>query len=394
MANNLFSEEPSMQKLLVSLDVKPGAALESQSGHFFHHPRIFGCLSGPAKGRVGAIITHPTSNFMGHYLLEPMAKRGVGLLALNTRYVGNDCTLLMERAIQDIGAGVKWMRERFDTVYLIGNSGGGSLMCFYQSQAERLTVTHTPAGDPVDLEQSDLPVADGIALVAAHLGRPYLLCNWLDASLTDESDPLSRDGILDIFDKENGPPFRTGFVARVRTAQKARSERITRHVKSRLAYLRSLPVPIHDEPFLVYRTYADPRFLDLALDPNDRKPGGNKKDSAQLVNYGVNNLARFNSLTGWMSQWSFESHADGPANLAKTTIPVLHLEYTADGSIFPSDTRQWSAACQGREEFHRIKMGTHYMVGRPDLVEEVADRLTDWGSRLKPGSPGAGVQSS
>jgi len=371
-----------MQSELVVLDVKPGAALESQSGHFFHHPRIYCALAGPSRGRVGAIIVHPTSNFMGHYLLEPMARRGVGLLALNTRYIGNDSVLLMERAIQDIGAGVKWMRERFDTVYLIGNSGGGSLVCFYQAQAENLTVDRTPAGDPVDLEPSDLPPADGIALAAAHPGRPYLLTNWLDASLSDESDPLSCDSSLDIFNKENGPPFPAEFVARVRAAQKARNERITRRVKSRLRFLRSLPDPVHDEPFLVYRTYADPRFLDLTLDANDRKPGGNKKTSARSVNYGVNNLARFNSLTAWMSQWSFESNADGPGNLAKTSVPVLHLEYTADGSIFPSDTRLWSAACEGREEFHRIRMGTHYMVDQAGLVEEVAGRLMDWGGRL------------
>jgi hypothetical protein len=28
-----------------------------------------------------------------------------------------------------------------------------------------------------------------------------------------------------------------------------------------------------ERPFIVHRTLADPRFLDPALDPNDRRPG-------------------------------------------------------------------------------------------------------------------------
>ena len=114
---------------LVVLDVAAGTAMESQSGLQMNRPRIYGALAGPSKGRVGAIVMHPTSNFMGHYLMEPFAKRGIGLLALNSRFAGNDSVLVMERVIQDLGAGVTFMRERFDTVFLIGNSGGASGRC-------------------------------------------------------------------------------------------------------------------------------------------------------------------------------------------------------------------------------------------------------------------------
>lgn len=371
-----------MQQEFITLPTKAGAAMESQSGHFFYHPRVYGVLAGPSSGAVGAIVVHPTSNFHGHYLLPEFARRGIGLLGFNTRFVGNDTVLIMERAIQDLGAAVRFMRGRFKKVFLIGNSGGASLVSFYQSQAERLTVTHTPAGDPVDLEPGDLPVADGIAILAGHLGRPFLLSHWIDASLTDENDPLSCDQALDIFHPDNRPPFAPAFVEKVRAAQQMRMKRITDRVKLRLAHLRSLPQPIHDEPFLVYRTYADPRFVDLSLDSNDRAPGGNKKDGARTVNYGVNNLARTTSLTGWMSQWSFESNADGPSNLRRTSIPVLNLEFTADGAVFPSDVRRWSEACTGREQLHRIVGATHYMHGQQELVDQVCDLCADWGRNL------------
>ena len=371
---------------LVVLDVAAGTAMESQSGLQMNRPRIYGALAGPSKGRVGAIVMHPTSNFMGHYLMEPFAKRGIGLLALNSRFAGNDSVLVMERVLQDLGAGVAFMRERFDTVFLIGNSGGAALMSFYQAQAEHLTIRDTPAGDPIHIAPGDLPPADGIALMAGHIGRSRLLLNWLDASVVDERDPLARNPVLDIYDPATRPPFSPEFVARIRAEQRARSERITATAKARLAHLRALPDGPRDEPFLVYRTYADPRFIDLSLDANDRKPGGNRGDDPRQMNYGVSNLGRFTSLTAWLSQWSLESRADGPTNLAKTSVPVLHLEYTADAAVFPSDIREWSAAIgrsgKAREEFHRIEKGNHYLKGQPELVERVADLSLAWSHRL------------
>jgi len=368
---------------LVVLDVAAGTAMESQSGLQMNRPRVYGALSGPPRGRVGAIVMHPTSNFMGHYLLEPFARRGIGLLALNSRFVGNDSVLVMERVIQDLGAGVAFMRERYDTVFLVGNSGGAALMSFYQAQAEKLTVRDTPAGDPIHVSPADLPPADGIALMAGHIGRSRLLLNWLDASVVHERDPLARDPALDIYDPANRAPFPPEFVARIRATQRARSDRITATAKARLAALRSMKDGPRDEPFLVYRTYADPRFVDLSLDANDRKPGGNRGGDPRQMNCGVSNLGRFTSLTAWLSQWSLESRADGPTNLARTSVPVLHLEYTADAAVFPSDIREWSAAIgKPREEFHRIEKGNHYLKGQPELIERVADLSLAWSGKL------------
>ncbi len=367
---------------LVVLDVPSGAAMESQSGLFASRPRIYGALSGPSSGKVGAIIMHPTSNFMGHYLLEPLAQRGISCLALNSRYVNNDSVLVMERVAQDLGAGVKFMRERFDTVLLLGNSGGAALMAYYQAQAEKLTVTHSPAGDALHIAQDDLPPADGIVIMAGHPGRSHLMLHWLDASVTDERDPLSVDPSLDIYNLAN-QPFNDIFIARVRAGQRARSDRITQWVLQRLKYLRGLPEPIHDEAMIVYRTYADPRFVDLSIDANDRKPGGNRGGgNPRAINYGVNSLCRYTSLTAWMSQWSLQSNADGPNNLAKTSVPVLHMEYTADGSIFPSDIARWSESMGDREEFYRIKPGTHYLGGQAELIVEVAAHTANWAHRL------------
>ena len=57
---------------LVAIDVKPGTAMESQSGLQMLRPRIYGAYAEPARKKVAAIVMHPTSNFMGHYLIQPL----------------------------------------------------------------------------------------------------------------------------------------------------------------------------------------------------------------------------------------------------------------------------------------------------------------------------------
>ena len=156
--------------------------MESQSGLQMKAPRIYGAYEEPTGSkRWAAAIMHPTSNFMGHYLISPLARRGLCCLGVNSRYAGNDVVLLMERVIQDLGAAVTFLKDLgYERVALIGNSGGGSLAAFYQAQAEKLTVARTPAGDPVNLVPADLPRADAIILTAAHAGRSRLFVEWID----------------------------------------------------------------------------------------------------------------------------------------------------------------------------------------------------------------------
>ena len=131
---------------------------------------MFGRLAADGCGkRVAFVVIHPTSNFMGHYLIGPLQRRGRAILALNTRYVATIRALIMERAIQDLGAGVTFLRQRgYERIVLCGNSGGGSLAAFYQAEAERITITTTPDGVPFELRPEQLPPVDGMAMLAAH----------------------------------------------------------------------------------------------------------------------------------------------------------------------------------------------------------------------------------
>lgn len=352
---------------LVSLDSTPGRG-----------PRIYGILNRASGGRCAALIIHPSSNFFDHYLMEELPKRGLTLLALNTRYLNNDAHLIFEHIIDDVGAGVRYLRDQgFDKIILLGNSGGASTVALYQAEAENLTITDTPAGDPVRLAAKNLPPADGIALFGAHPGRSLLLLKWIDASVTNENDPLSIDSTLDIFNPENGPPFSPHFISKVRDKQEQRSKGITQWVKRRLSILRADPDKPNDEAFIVHRTCADPRFFDLALDANDRLIGMVWGDPHRL-NYGARDIARFTTLTSWMSQWSLQSRAHGPNCIARTSTPVLNIEFTADTNALPSDMEMWSKAIGKKQEFHQIKGATHFLIGQPHFRSEVGETLVNW----------------
>jgi pimeloyl-ACP methyl ester carboxylesterase len=366
---------------LAVIDVKPGAAMESQSGLQMLRPRIYGAYAEPARRKVAAIVMHPASNFMGHYLIQPLAERGICCLGLNSRYAGNDSVLLMERVIQDLGAGVKHLRARgYTRIVLIGNSGGAALAAFYQAQAEHLTVETMVDGDPAYLSRDDLPPVDGIALCAAHEGRSSLFLKWVDPSVSDERESLSVEPSLDMYNPENGPPYSQQFLQRFRAGQAARRARIETWVWARLRQLRTTPGAPRDQAFVIQRTHADPRCLDLSLDPNDRAPGSVWGD-ARAVNYAANSMGRYTSLTAFLSQWSSGSRADGPSNLAQTTVPALLLTYTADQSTFPSTRDAWLAAAADRIRNVDIKGGNHYLAGQPSLIQEVADAIAEWAER-------------
>ena len=369
--------------LLVRLDVKPGAFMESQSGIQRNRPMIYCRQKAPAgRPSVAFVLVHPTSNFHGHYLIDPLVARGAAVLAVNTRYVGNDAMLLMERALLDLGAGIRHLRDSgYEKVVLIGNSGGGSLAAFYQSQAEELRFRETPDGRPVGAEPADLPAADAIALVCAHPGRADQLSSKIDASVSDETDSSSLIGDLDMYAPDNGPPYDRAWLERYRMAQKARLDRITARVVARIATLEAQrPAATADEAFVIHRTQADPRLLDLSLDSNDRV-AGSIQGPAVDANYAPNGLARFCTLRSFLSQWSpAHSRANGPARLKETSCPVLVVEHSADQTVFPSHIAAWRAACAGREAFHRLVGAPHYLDRHPDMIDELANVLIEWGT--------------
>src|SRR6185312_14310490 len=88
------------------------------------------------KPKVAIIANHYNVDFAEHYIAPWFAERGFGFLGWNTRYRGAEDLFILENALIDIGAGMTWLREQgVETIVLLGNSGGGSLMAAYQAEA-------------------------------------------------------------------------------------------------------------------------------------------------------------------------------------------------------------------------------------------------------------------
>jgi pimeloyl-ACP methyl ester carboxylesterase len=330
------------------------------------------------------VFMHPIGG--GAYLpmVSALAKAGFHVIYCGSRYRGADYGLIMEKVAADLGACIRDAKERlgYEKVVLAGWSGGGSLSVFYQAQAEKPSITHTPAGDPYDLAAKKLIPADGIMLLAAHISRAGTMTEWLDPSVMDEADPEKRNLELDIYsaDCPNQPAYTEAFVQQFRAAQIARNRRITAWVQEKLADLRGQGRTMEDFGFVVHRTMCDVRWLDATQDANERPAGWCYLGDPRIVNNGPVALARFNTLRSWMSQWSYDhSNADGLKAAATITIPALVVGNTADDACTPSHThRLFNAIGHERKQLAEVKGANHYYFGQPDKLAVAVETCTAW----------------
>jgi pimeloyl-ACP methyl ester carboxylesterase len=330
------------------------------------------------------LFMHPIGGLA--YLPMPagLAKAGWHVFVCNTRYRGIDSALIMEKCVADMGQAIKYLKEKlgYEKVILAGWSGGGSLSLFYQSQAEKPTVSHTPAGEEFDLSRLNLIRADAIMLLAAHISRAHTLTEWMDASILDESNPESKDPELDLYNLENPnqAPYNQAFIEKYRTAQITRNQKITAWVQEKLNDFKRKGRTNEEFAFITHGTMADPRFLDINIDPNDRKPNWCYLGDPRLVNNGPVGLARFNTLRSWLSQWSYElSNADGVKCAQKITVPALVIGNSADDACTPSHTyRLYEAIGHADKELKEIQGANHYYLGQADKLKEAVTICQEW----------------
>jgi len=330
------------------------------------------------RPKVAFIATHYNVDFAEHYLGDYLAARGYGFLGWNTRFRGNEAFFLLEHALIDIGVGVRWLREAagVEQVVLLGNSGGGSLMGAYQSQASTPNITAT-RGLKLPQAVLELSPADFYVSLNAHPGRPEVLTNWFDPSVVDETDPISADPALDMYNPDNGPPYSAEFIERYRQAQIARNQGITEWCIEELARLEAQG--LFDRAFNLYRTWADPRLMDGSIDPSNRPVGVCYAGDPQRANYSPRGIGLTNTLRTWLSMWSLaESQCRGAPHLARITVPSLVIQSDQDTGVFPSDAATIFESLGAEDRTEQTMVGDHYLTEPAGARDEVADRITAW----------------
>lgn len=354
-----------------------------------------------------AVLMHPRQDFSHHVLVPELLSRGLAVWTQNTRTGLNDLTLLHEQALLDMAAGHEFLRGRgFERVASVGHSGGAALAAYYIEQAglpPGRRFTDTPGGKPIPLADAEMPVPDGLMMMAPHPGQGELLARMIDPSIADENDPLSTVESLNPYSPANGfrpapesSSYSDDFVAEYRAAQLRRVERIDAIARERLGKARQAGrrfAETKDPQFrraalatgalTVYRTDADLRGVDLSIDPNDRPYGSLFGRRPDLTNYGIVGFGRNSTPEAWLSTWSGISSRAGLVRCARgVRIPTLLVELTGDQACFPRDASAIVDALASQLVSHVRVPGTHFggplREGAPTAATLAGDAMSDW----------------
>ncbi len=349
---------------------------------------VRGILWTPPVGtpwKTAVILSHPRGDFSVHYACPLLAAAGYAVLGFGTRYMNNDTDCLHENCIVDVQTVHDEMRRRgAEAVVLLGNSGGGSLMA---------------------LATAELGIGDGWIGMAAHPGEGVFMLQVIDPSVADEADPFATIPELDMYNPDNGwrpwpqpCEYDRIWVDTYRAAQMARVARIDAIAKASItdaeaagqrlrgvdrsdvvAWREARRRTVFSKYLTIYRTLADPAYLDLSIDPDERAMGSLFAFPDPFdANYGRGGLARTMTARGWLSTWSgLSSHAKLADTMPRVTVPTILIHPTADTEI-----RVWQAkeivdnAGAADRTYVEMKGAPHYLEGhRREALQIVADWL-------------------
>ncbi len=379
----------------ISLHRVPTTDGATVGGTLFHPPGAATCVT----------VIHPRLDMSGPPMIGLLLEAGVAVWSQGMRAVKTDHTLVHEQALLDVAAGYAIPRGRYHRVVRSGTPRRNP------QRVLPLAGHRRPGGpdraDPgrrTRLAEAQMPVPDGVVFLAAHPGQGEVMLHGIDPSVTDEADPLAADLGLDLFDPRNGfrePPesssYTPEFLARYRAAQRERILRlnnvarhwVARREEARARFKQTGAVAdrraaLAPRFLIVNRTEADPRYVDLSLDPNDRPYGSLHGPYPHLINYGTVGFGRICSPDAWLSTWfGLSTNASFAKAAPHVTVPTLYLEFSGDQTLLPADAGQLYHAIGAADKERGVIPGLHFgaaLPGHRPGIELAADEGFSTGS--------------
>jgi hypothetical protein len=350
---------------------------------------------------IGVIVMHRNSNYLNHISTVQLPARGFVVLGMNPRCDNNEAACApWENNALDVKSGVNYLRTKvpgITKVVLLGHSGGGPTMAFYEAVAEDgVSICNTPNKlSPCANTLAGLPKADGIILMDAHPGNGINAVRSISANVTNDPAVLNQNRspsttpTLDPFDPRNGWAPGTGtkysedFKTKYFEAQSARMNYFISVAQQRLAQL----APGDDAPFIVpLADNARLSQIDLSIHHSTLLPRKLLKNDGTIESrfpvesvrpvslspgdeqgFGSSmflTVRSFLSVRAVRSNNSFfdvdfcSSNNSTPCNLQQLTAPLLVT--TMGGHYFIRDAEQYyDLAASPDKDFYVIEGATH-----------------------------------
>lgn len=378
-------------------------------------PPIYVQFPGAAKGalykpdpalfpspRIGVIAMHRNSNFLNHISTGQLAARGMVVLGMNPRCDNNEALCApWENNALDVKAGVNYLRALpgITKVVLLGHSGGGPTMSFYQAVAEKGVAFCQQPGKLIKCSNAlaGLPPADGLILMDAHPGNGTNAVRSLSANVVNDAAVLNQGAApqqnpdLNPYDVRNGfksdgtTQYSAGFKKKYHRAQAARMNFLIDEALARLAVIDSTGAG--DAPFIVPLTdggrlaqidlsihrgtlqprkllkndgTVESRFPVVSVRQQSLQPGDEQGFGATMFL----TVKSFLSVRAVRSTDSMDgidfcsSNNSTPCNLQQTSIPLLVT--AMGGHYFIRDAEQYfDMAASADKDYYVIEGATH-----------------------------------
>jgi hypothetical protein len=272
--------------------------------HFSGHTQGALYMPDPAvhpSPTTAVLAIHRTENRMHNDGISPLIdrelpKRGIIVLGMNPHSANNEAAVKWEeRMPRDIRAGVEFLKKEVGVkrVVLLGGSGGGPNVAFYQAIAEKgLSVCKGPNKIVECPDDAALvgPPADAIVFRDTHPGNPMNRLRSANPAVTDETNAAALDDSLNPFLEKNGynprgcSSFSEEFQRRYYEAQSKRMNRLVEHaLKTKADMAAGKHFPADDAPFVAHRGEARLVQLDRTIDAQTHSPRKLVTDDGKIV---------------------------------------------------------------------------------------------------------------